>query len=146
GLLLAGCRKTPSTSSRGPEGAVAISLLSTEKRDCFVAPLLAMTALGVFFGSLLVPSGLYAKGMALRFVDVVLERVAPGTSVNLRVFKNLPLVVLNNDDEDMDVAVEVVIPDAKEMKEGYEPIPDPTWIKIIPERYHLGPRASASSD
>ncbi len=87
-----------------------------------------------------------AKGIAVRFVDIVMEGVTPGTSVNLRVYKNLPLVVINTDDEDMDVAVDVVLPDAKEMKEGYEPIPDPTWIKVIPDRYHLGPRASASSD
>src|SRR6266700_3893697 len=95
---------------------------------------------------LIIPSGLWAKGMALRFVDVVLENVAPGTSVNLREYRNMPLVVLNNDNEDMDVAVEIVIPEAKEMKEGYEPIPDPTWIKIIPDHFHLGPLASASSD
>lgn len=95
---------------------------------------------------LLLAPGAWAKGIAVRFVDIVMERVAPGTNVNLRVYKNLPLVVINNDDEDMDVAVEVVLPDPKEMKEGYEPIPDPTWIKVIPDRYHLGPRASASSD
>lgn len=97
-------------------------------------------------GILSVSSLLWAKGIAVRFVDIVLEKVPPGTHVNLRVYKNLPLVVINNDDEDMDVAVEVVLPDEKEMKEGYEPIPDPTWIKVIPDRYHLGPRASASSD
>src|SRR2546430_1011904 len=95
---------------------------------------------------LVVPSSLWSKGMALRFVDVVLENVSPGTSVNLREYKNLPLVVLNNDNEDMDVAIEIVIPEAKEMKEGYEPIPDPTWIKILPDHFHLGPNASASSD
>src|SRR5262245_15537034 len=88
---------------------------------------------------------IWAKGIAVRFVDIVMENVEPGTNVNLRVYKNLPLVVINNDNEDMDVAVEVVLPDAKEMKEGYEPIPDPTWIKVLPDKYHLGPRASASS-
>ncbi len=91
------------------------------------------------------PAG--AMGLALRFVDVTLEKVPLGTSFNMRVLKNLPLVVSNLDDtEGTDVVVESVLPQLREMKESYEPIPDPTWIKVIPNRFHLGPKASASAD
>lgn len=88
-----------------------------------------------------------ALGIALRFVDVTLENVDPGASFNLRVARNLPLIVINQDDENpTDIAIESTMPNAKEMKDGYEPIPDPSWIKVVPSRFHLGPKASASAD
>jgi len=90
---------------------------------------------------------LYSLGIAMRFVDITLERVEPGATFNLRTLKNLPLVVINQDDmNSVDIVVESVLPDAREMKEGYEPIPDPTWIQILPKRFQLGPKASASAD
>lgn len=88
-----------------------------------------------------------ARGIAMRFVDITLEKVDPGVSFNLRTLKSLPLVVVNQDAvEPVDVMVETVIPDGNEMKEGYEPIPNPSWIQIVPNRFRLGPKASASSD
>jgi hypothetical protein len=78
---------------------------------------------------------------------VTLENVPPGTVMNLRVEKYLPMVIANQDESaPTDVVVEVVVPDPKEMKESYEPIPDPNWIHVVPNRFHLGPKASASSD
>jgi len=86
-------------------------------------------------------------GIAMRFVDVTLENVEPGANFNLRVIRNLPLVVTNQDEEaGADIVVESNIPTAKEMKEGYEPIPDSSWIKAVPARFHLGPKASAAVD
>jgi hypothetical protein len=93
------------------------------------------------------PVPLRALGLAMRFNDVTLENVEPGTRVNLRVARNLPLVVINqSDNNETDVLVETMIPNPKDLKEGYEPIPDATWIQAIPDRFHLGPRASASTD
>ena len=90
---------------------------------------------------------LWAGGIAMRFVDITLEKVNPGDTFNLRTLKNLPLVVINQDDErSIDVLIETVLPERNEMKQGYEPIPTPTWIQIVPNRFHLGPKASASAD
>jgi hypothetical protein len=90
---------------------------------------------------------LWGLGIALRFVDITLENVSPGTSVNLRVLKNLPMVVQNLDHEaGVDVIISAVLPNAKEMKDGYEPIPDPAWVKILPDHFHLGAAASAAAD
>ena len=88
-----------------------------------------------------------ALGISLRFVDITLEKVEPGAQFNLRVLKNLPMVVKNLDNEEgVDIVVQATLPNAAEMKDGYEPIPDPNWIKILPDHFHLGPAASASSD
>jgi hypothetical protein len=88
-----------------------------------------------------------AVSIGMRFVDVTLENVEPGASVNLRALRNLPLIVINKDqNEGTDILIEPVAPQAKELKEGYEPIPDPNWIRALPNRFHLGPKASASTD
>ncbi len=91
---------------------------------------------------------LWGVGLTMRFIDVTLENIQPGDSINLRAAKNLPLVVLNPDESGAgaDIMIESLIPTPKETKPGYEPIPDPTWLKFVPDRYHLGPKASASSD
>ncbi len=93
-------------------------------------------------------SPLWGLGITLRFMDVTLEKIEPGDSFNLRVSRNLPLVVVNPDKSGpgTDIMIESLIPNPQETKPGYEPIPDPTWLKIVPDRYHLGPQASASSD
>jgi len=88
----------------------------------------------------------HALGIAMRFVDITLEKVEPGTFVNLRLSRNLPLVVINQEDTPVDIVIESVSPKAEEMKDGYEPSPDPTWVRAVPNRFHLGPKASASSD
>jgi hypothetical protein len=89
----------------------------------------------------------HSLGIAMRFTDVTLENVEPGASFNLRVIRNLPLVVINQDPvHGADIMVESQIPTDKEMKEGYEPIPDSSWIQVLPTKFHLGPKASASVD
>jgi hypothetical protein len=88
-----------------------------------------------------------AVGLAMRFSDVTLENVPPGTFMNLRTDKNLPMVILNQDDSaPVDVVIEAVSPEAGELKDSYEPIPDPNWIRAVPNRFHLGPKASAATD
>lgn len=90
---------------------------------------------------------LWGLGIALKFVDITLEKVEPGVSFNLRTLKNLPLVVVNQDTESpTDILVECVIPDGTEMKDGYEKIPNPAWVQIVPNRFRLGPKASAAAD
>jgi hypothetical protein len=78
---------------------------------------------------------------------VTLENIEPGATFNLRVLKNLPLIVVNLDaEEGTDVAVEASLPSEKEIRDGYEAIPDPSWISVVPSHFHLGPKASASGD
>jgi hypothetical protein len=103
--------------------------------------------IGLFLVLIALSFPLWGGGIAMRFVDITLEKVEPGVSFNLRTLKNLPLVVVNQDTErPVDILVETVIPDANEMKNGYEPIPNPAWIQIVPNRFRLGPKASAAAD
>src|SRR4051794_37952756 len=105
--------------------------------------------LGSLLFSALGPAPVFgAVAIAMRFVDITLENVPPGAAFSIRSLKNLPLVLVNQDDraEGIDIGIEINVPEKNEMKEGYEPIPDPSWIRVTPNSYHLGPKASASSD
>ncbi len=94
----------------------------------------------------LIPIPGFTRGIAMRFVDITLENVQPGVSFSIRQLKNLPLVVANLEEEDVDIGISIEYPEEREMKEGYEPMPDPNWVRVVPNTFHLGPKASAASD
>jgi hypothetical protein len=96
--------------------------------------------------ALLLPWPVFARGIAMRFVDITLEHVEPGVSFSIRQLKNLPLIVANLEDEPVDIGISIEFPEQREMKESYEPMPDPNWVRVIPNSFHLGPKASAASD
>jgi len=82
-----------------------------------------------------VPLALQARiGLATKFGDIILENVEPGETYNLREARQVPFIVSNTGDAPTDIVVETVIPDIPKMKEGYEPIPDPTWLRVMPDR------------
>lgn len=82
-------------------------------------------------------------GMLARFADdVILENLEVGRSYNLRKKGNLPYKVTNIGDETTVILVEVQIPPEDWLKPDYEPIPDPSWIQIVPNKFKLAPNES----
>ncbi len=87
-------------------------------------------------------SPLWAKmSLSVRFPDVVLENVVPGLVLNLRQAKGVPYVVTNNSDAAIDIQVDAELPGPHRIdpKEGYEPAPDAGWLRVVPNRFRLGP-------
>jgi len=85
-------------------------------------------------------------GISTRFVDVTLEFVPVGRPVNLRKLRNIPYTVRNRGDAAMEVKVEPGIPPKDQLMEGYEAIPDPTWIQVIPDRFTIPPGQTAYAE
>ena len=79
--------------------------------------------------------------LAVRFPDIVVENIQPGTVVNLRQMKGVPYVVINQADIALDIQVDPEIPFAgpAQAKEGYEPVPQADWLRIVPNRFKLNP-------
>lgn len=84
--------------------------------------------------------------LGVQFPDIVLEKVELGGAYNLRQLKGIPYIVMNKSDQAMDIRVEVQAPQPKELKEGYEAIPDPSWLKVLPNKFHMEPGDVAPSD
>jgi hypothetical protein len=76
-------------------------------------------------------------GVGVTFGTVFLEKVSPGTLINIRQSRKLPYCIRNKSSVDMDVVTEIEQPPKEGCKEGYEPILDPTWLRVIPERVRI---------
>jgi hypothetical protein len=75
-------------------------------------------------------SSAHGSGLRTTFVRVALENLQVGNTYNIREMANLPLAVYNTGDQAVDLAVEATIPIKGEFREGYEPIPDASWIVV----------------
>jgi len=85
-------------------------------------------------------------GLSSQFINVVLENLQPGRSYNLRELKGIPYTVKNRGDGPVEVVLETVRPEAKEMAAPYEAIPDPSWIELNPSKVTLAPGEPAFAD
>lgn len=89
---------------------------------------------------------LAAIGLGTQFATVTLEKLSPGGMYNLTQLRSLPLKVINTGDVPVEAAVDIEPPAPDELKEGYEAIPDPAWVRIIPTRFTLQPGETARCD
>ena len=104
--------------------------------------ILCATILGCYF-----PTDIYAKfGLGTQFTDVIMEGLELGQTYNIRELRGMPYTVKNVGDSDLEIQIAVTIPNEKNLKDGYEPIPDPNWIRLSPERHRIPARGMAFSD
>ena len=88
-----------------------------------------------------------AAGLRTTFVKVTLENLRIGETYNIRELANLPMAVYNTGDEAIDLAIEVTIPIKGEFREGYEPVPDASWIIVRQDTFRqVGPGEVAMTD
>lgn len=78
-------------------------------------------------------------GISTRFVDVIIEYMQVGKAYNLRELKAVPYSVKNRSSAAMSINVEVSIPKKEELVKEYEPVPDPAWVTIVPNRFRVEP-------
>ncbi|MBN1384565.1 MAG: hypothetical protein JW983_06795 [Elusimicrobia bacterium] len=85
-------------------------------------------------------------GIAAVFADLILENLKMDVSYNLRTIKNCPFIIQNRSDYAADALIEVTVPRPDKLKPGYEAIPDKDWIKVIPNKFRLGPGEKGVAD
>ncbi|MFH1442373.1 MAG: hypothetical protein ABIH18_10095, partial [Candidatus Omnitrophota bacterium] len=57
-----------------------------------------------------------------------------------------PLVIENNSDNEVELKIEVLVPQADELQKGYEPIPNAGWIKLEKNSFIIKPNGKAQTD
>ena len=88
-----------------------------------------------------------AAGLSTGFSEVNLEGLDIGKSCSTKETAGLPLIVVNTGEESLDLKMEVLLPEAQELKEGFEPIPDLGWIKLEQTEFKgIGHNDSAATD
>src|SRR5688500_15419154 len=80
-------------------------------------------------------------GLGTQFADVVLSGLQPGGVYNIRELKGMPYSVQNAGDAPVEIVLEAEVPSDKYKKEGYEPIPDASWVRLEPRRHRVSPKA-----
>lgn len=81
-------------------------------------------------------------GLSSQFVDLLLENLEPGRTYNLLELRGIPYTVKNRGDAPVDVEVVSIPTTKKELKEPYEGVPDPGWVRVTPERMRIEPGES----
>jgi len=95
---------------------------------------------------LVFPAGLNAGGLSTSFGDVFIENLEIGETYSTKELINLPLRVKNDSPYEMDLKVEVMLPSKKDLKEGFDPIPSPFWIRFERSTFTVIPGGVAETD
>jgi hypothetical protein len=98
------------------------------KKSAIWAVVLLLLAV-VYAGSL------WAAALEVNYSDLTLENLQPGVPVSLLQRTGGSMGVNNIDSLGANVCFEILIPNKNQLREGYEPVPDITWIK--PERSNI---------
>lgn len=89
----------------------------------------------------------YAAGLSTTFSEVTLEGLETGKDYSTSHVADLPLAVINTGDEATDLKMEILMPEVSELKEGYEPIPDISWIRLEQLEFKgVKPKEAATTD
>jgi hypothetical protein len=88
----------------------------------------------------------HAGGLSTQLGEAVVENLQIGQTYNLTRLANLNLIVTNTSDFAVDLRMDVLLPSGSEMREGAEPIPDTSWVKLSRNLFTLGPNEKAKAD
>ena len=78
-----------------------------------------------------------AGGLSSNWGEVVVNNVEPGKSYDLNKEAGTFFTLKNNFDSDTVLKLQVLEPQDSELKPGYEPIPDVSWISV-PKEVKIG--------
>jgi len=106
---------------------------------------LCVIAMALFANSLFAQQEV-RHGLSTKFTDVILSGLKPGMVYSIKKEQGLPYKVMNKTDREIDVEVVVEKPSSSELREGYEPVPDVSWVKVFPTIFHLEPGEGTDCD
>ena len=93
-----------------------------------------------------IKSEVLAGGISTTFGDVYIENLQIGNTYNTKELINLPLRVKNDSEYEIYLKVEVIVPSKQNLKEGFEPIPQPTWISFERSTFTIVPGGVAETN
>ncbi|MBN1824257.1 MAG: hypothetical protein JW803_08065 [Endomicrobiales bacterium] len=100
----------------------------------------------VFLTLMILVLPLRATTLSTNYASVIVENLGIGASYNLSEVANLPMWVSYGGDVPVNVTIAPVLPMHSELRPGYEPIPDPSWITLGKQEVSLMPDESANID
>ena len=88
-----------------------------------------------------------AGGLSMvNYGEVLVENLSIGGVYSMTQVVNLPLLVSNQSDAPIKVKLSVIKPVGQKVKKGFEPIPDPSWVKIGESMVDIAANGTYSTD
>lgn len=78
--------------------------------------------------------------------EVLLRNLQPGATYNLTSLLSFPLRIRYSGERPATLRVTPEFPDPNEMKEGYSPIPDPSWVRLEPSLFLIEGSSTVESN
>ena len=97
-------------------------------------------------GVVLVCAPVVQAGLSTQIGEAVVENLQIGQSYSLKELANLNLVVTNTGDQEVDLRMDVLLPDQVELRGGAEPIPDVSWLSMTPDYFTLAAGGQATAE
>jgi len=85
-------------------------------------------------------------GISTSFTEVVVRDLSIGKNYAMGKKVDQELRVRNRGELPIELKMEVLMPSKGELKEGYEPIPDPSWIELEKDYFSVEPAKDAVTD
>ena len=94
---------------------------------------------------LLITSTALAGGLSCSLGEVVVDNLQIGSVYDLTELANTRIIVTNTGDITVKLRMDVLVPEASELKLNSEPIPDASWIRLSQTEFEIAPSANAES-
>jgi len=88
----------------------------------------------------------YAAGLSTTFGRVKVDNLSIGQAYSMQDEANTPFKIKNTSDFELEIKIDVLIPKESELIDGYEPIPDTSWIELEENNFILSQKTEASID
>lgn len=89
---------------------------------------------------------LAAGGLSTQLGEVVIQNLQISQSYNLRELANLQLIVTNTGKESVNLRMDILKPEERELRQEAAAIPDVSWITLSRDTFSLGPQEPARAD
>lgn len=85
-------------------------------------------------------------GISTSFTEVVVRNLSIGKNSAIGQKVGRQLRVRNKGKNSIELKIEVLVPSKSELKQGYEPIPDASWIELEKDYFSVEPSENAVTD
>ena len=92
------------------------------------------------------PEATFGLGVSASWGQVNIDNLRIGGTYNLKEMTRLPFQVTYRGESEAEVVIDVEVPAKEQTKDGYEPIPDASWVQLTNNRFILGPGESGYTD
>src|SRR6185503_5788366 len=97
-------------------------------------------------GLLSLAQPVFAGGLSCSVGEVVIENLKIGQRYSLKTLANLPLTLTNTSDHAVRVAIQPMVPDSSELRQGAEALPSVSWASAKPDTLEFAPKEMKSAE